>query len=214
MYRNALIYLKKWLVDQNRKPLVIRGARQVGKTWLVRQLATACNRELIEFNFEENALYKNFFETNDPKKILQNIESYLNCSIDIKNHLLFLDEIQAFPELLAKLRWFAEKMPELPVITAGSLLEFVLHDHAFSMPVGRITYLHLEPLSFEEFLLAQDKKKLVSYLQQYQLNDDIVLPIHQRLLSFFKEYIFIGGMPAAGDYRVLKSTVDLPVLLF
>ncbi len=197
MNRNALIYLQKWLTGSNRKPLVMRGARQVGKTWLVRRLAKECGKELIELNFEENPSHKNFFATNDTQKILQNIESYLQRSIDPTKCLLFLDEIQAYPELLAKLRWFYEKMPELAVITAGSLLEFVLDDHTFSMPVGRITYLHLEPFSFEEFLLAQGKEKSVEYLQNYNLKDEIILPIHEQLLSYFKEYIFVGGMPAA-----------------
>jgi predicted AAA+ superfamily ATPase len=213
MNRSALIYLKKWLTESNRKPLVIRGARQVGKTWLVRHLALTCHKELIEINFEENASHKNFFDTNIPKKILQNIESYLERSIDPSNCLLFLDEIQAFPEMLAKLRWFAEKMPELPVITAGSLLEFVLDDHTFSMPVGRITYLHLEPLSFEEFLLAAGKEKSVEYIQHYDLSESIILPLHEQLLSYFKEYIFVGGMPAAVVDWVANQSLENVALI-
>ncbi|MCX7121558.1 MAG: AAA family ATPase [Gammaproteobacteria bacterium] len=202
------MYLKKWLIEPVRKPLVMRGARQVGKTWVVRQLAQEGCLQLLEFNFERNPSHKDFFTENDPKKILLNIESYLGQSIDPKKSLLFLDEIQAAPELLAKLRWFYEEMPELAVIATGSLLEFVLDDHAFSMPVGRITYLHLEPLSFEEFLLARQKQKLVEYLQRYKINDVIALPIHQQLLSLFKEYIIIGGLPAAVSEWAINQSLE------
>ncbi len=199
MNRNALNYLKNWLSDDARRlPIVLRGARQVGKTWLVRQLAKETGLQLIEFNFEREPFHKELFASNDPKKIVLNIESALNRSIDINHSLLFLDEIQAVPELLAKLRWFAEDMPELPVITAGSLLEFVLDDHTFSMPVGRISYVHLEPLSFEEFLMASKREKLLDYVHQYTINQDAIpLPIHTQLLSLFKEYVMIGGLPAA-----------------
>src|SRR3989338_9046918 len=202
MRRNSLIYLTKWFSESGRKPLVLRGARQVGKTWVVRQLAQDHQLQLLEFNFERQPSHKDFFASNDPKKILLNLESYLGRSIEPKKSLLFLDEIQAMPELLAKLRWFYEGMPELAVIATGSLLEFVLENHTFSMPVGRITYLHLEPLSFEEFLLARHKKKLLDYLQCYQLQDIFPLALHEQCLSLFKEYIFVGGLPAAVDQWV------------
>jgi predicted AAA+ superfamily ATPase len=101
------------------------------------------------------------------------------------------------PELLSKLRWFAEKLPELPVIAAGSLLDFALGDYPHSMPVGRIGYLYMEPLSFEEYLLAQGQKTLLNYLKLYSFEIEIPLVIHQQLLSLFREYALIGGMPAA-----------------
>lgn len=197
MNRNALIYLKNWFHDPKRKPLVLRGARQVGKTWLARQLAQDRQLLLLELNFERNPEYKTFFNSNDPKQIILNFESHWGHSINPKQCLLFLDEIQAMPELLAKLRWFYEDMPDLAVIVTGSLLEFVLEDHTFSMPVGRITYLHLEPLSFEEFLLARDREKLCAYLTQYKMGNEIISPIHEQLLSLFKEYMITGGLPAA-----------------
>ena len=110
--------------------------------------------------------------------------------------------------VVEKFCWFYEGMHELAVIATGSLLEFVLENHTFSMPVGRITYLHLEPLSFEEFLLARGREKLVTYLQQYKLNDDIVSPIHEQLLSFFKEYIIVGGLPAAVSEWVIHESLE------
>ncbi len=101
------------------------------------------------------------------------------------------------PELISKLRWFYEEYPQLPVIAAGSLLEFVLAEHEFSMPVGRISYMHLEPLSFEEFLVAVKKKKLQEYLSQYHWGKAIPAAIHNQLMRLFKEYVIIGGLPAA-----------------
>lgn len=110
---------------------------------------------------------------------------------------MLLDEIQAAPEILAKLRWFAEGMPQLPVIATGSLLEFVLEEHTFSMPVGRINYMHLEPMSFEEFLMAYGKERLVDYLKSFELNTQIPVTIHEQFTALFKEYIIIGGLPAS-----------------
>ncbi len=196
MKRNGTAFLKEWLVSTDRKPLVIRGARQVGKTWLVRHLAQAQKIKLIEVNFERNPQIASLFISNDPHQILLNLSAVFNESIDPKNCLLFLDEIQAAPELFAKLRWFAEDLPDLPVIAAGSLLEFVLEKHSFSMPVGRIRYMHLEPCSFEEFLQASDKHVLMDYLSSYQWGQVIPQAIHEQLMTYFKEYIVVGGMPA------------------
>jgi len=197
MERSALNYLQNWLTARDRKPLVVRGARQVGKTWLIRHFAEKCGKQLIEFNFEKQPSHASLFEPNDPQQILLNLSAVFNQKIDPESCLLFLDEIQAVPELLSKLRWFAEDCSQLPVIVAGSLLEFVLVQHSFSMPVGRISYMHLEPLSFEEFLWASHKKMLYDYLIAYDLNINIPIAIHEQLISLFKEYILIGGLPAA-----------------
>src|SRR5262245_23327364 len=197
MQRTSMGFLIEWLRSVNRKPLVIRGARQVGKTWVVRDLAESQGRKLIELNLEKLPAWASLFSSNDPKQIILHLEAAFNESIDPNKSLLFIDEIQAEPELLAKLRWFAEDMPELPVIAAGSLLEFVLANHTFSMPVGRITYMHLEPLTFEEFLIAIDNQTLVEYLAQYKLTNEIPLAINQKLMNYFKEYLIVGGMPAA-----------------
>ncbi len=206
MQRTCMTFLKEWLNSDDRRPLVIRGARQVGKTWVVRELAKSEGRKLVELNLERKPDYISLFSSNDPGQIMLNISSFAG-DIDPQKTLLFLDEIQASPELLAKLRWFAEEMPELPVIAAGSLLEFVLAQHTFSMPVGRIQYIHLEPLSFEEFLQAQDKDNLVNYIKKYQLEREFPLVVHNELMVFFKEYILIGGMPQAVDNWVTKKSL-------
>lgn len=197
MERLSMVFLKKWIDSEGRKPIVLRGARQVGKTWLVRKLATESGKKLIELNFEKNPRLVTLFSSNEPNEIVERLSVSLNVSIDPKKSLLFLDEIQAAPELFAKLRWFAEDLAELPVIAAGSLLEFVLNEHSFSVPVGRINYMHLEPLSFEEFLLARDKVQMHDFLSKYVLGREIPEDIHQQYLSLFKEYLFVGGMPAA-----------------
>ncbi|MFI4955621.1 MAG: ATP-binding protein [Gammaproteobacteria bacterium] len=195
--RNALANLDQWLTSSIRKPLVIRGARQVGKTALVRHFAASKKLHLIEINFERRPELRMAFQINDPKIILSSLESILNQTFDLSNSLMFLDEIQIYPELLAKLRWFAEEMPELPVISAGSLLEFVLEDHTFSMPVGRINYLHLEPLSFEEYLGAIGETQCLEWLMQYHWGDFLPDPLHEKYLKLVKQYSLIGGMPAA-----------------
>jgi hypothetical protein len=197
MKRDRSSFLIDWLNSKARKPLVIRGARQVGKTWLIRDLAKTQKKELIELNFEKKPDLKSLFSSNDPKEILINISAFTGKNIDPTKSILFLDEIQAAPELLSKLRWFAEDLSELPVIAAGSLLDFALEDHELSMPVGRIGYMYLEPLSFEEFLDAVDESHLRLYLQNYNWSTNIPDAIHNKLLSHLKKYLIIGGMPSA-----------------
>lgn len=208
MYRNAIAYLTNWITLNGRKPLVIRGARQVGKTWLVRQFAKTAGLTLIEINFEKRPDRADLFKSNDPHQIILELESALNLSIDPQKCLLFLDEIQAASFVFSKLRWFAEDFAELPVIAAGSLLEFLLHDHTFSMPVGRITYMHLEPLSFEEFLLAHDKKQLHDYLQTVNFENTVPQSIHDDCSSLFREYVTIGGMPAAVSHWISTKSLN------
>ncbi len=197
MKRKYLTFLQEWIVSSQRKPLVIRGARQVGKTWLVRYFAEEQGKRLVEINLEKNPHVATYFDSNDPKQFLMLLSSSLNEPIDPKKCLLFIDEIQAVPEMLAKLRWFAEDLPELPVITAGSLLEFVLEKHSFSMPVGRISYMHMEPLTFEEFLIASNRTPSVDFLNAFEWGMKIPEALHNDLMLLFKEYVVVGGMPAA-----------------
>ena len=180
MQRIYTQFLNQWLNSTERKPLVIRGARQVGKTWIVNDLANLNKKKLIDLNFEKKPQLISLFSSNNPQEIILNLTAIYG-PIEPAKSILFLDEIQAAPELFAKLRWFAEDMPELPVIAAGSLLEFSLEKHTFSMPVGRINYMYLEPLSFEEFLLAQNHN-LFNYLKNYNFNAHIPITIHEQLL--------------------------------
>ncbi len=197
MRRRYTDYLKTWFHDSSRKPLLLRGARQVGKTWLARNLAESEGLLLVEFNFERSPELITLFDSNNPHQILKRIEQQFSITIDPQKTLLFLDEVQAKPELIAKLRWFYEDMPELAIIAAGSLLEFVLGVAPISMPVGRISFGYVEPLSFIEFLQAQNKDPMVELIQTYEWSQEIPAILHDELMKLFKEYVFIGGLPAA-----------------
>lgn len=197
MHRMALDYLKEWKDRASRKPLVIRGARQVGKSFVVRMLARETFTSLLEINFERMPDVASLFASKTPRTILSLLEARFNLPIEQGKTLLFLDEIQAAPEVFAALRYFQEEMPGLHVIAAGSLLEFVLQDHSFSMPVGRIEYLHLGPMTFEEFLLALGREKLHQWLMSYTLDDVVPEGLHRELLGLVRQYCIVGGMPEA-----------------
>ena len=136
--RVAEHHLKKWIENEQRKPLIIRGARQVGKSTLVRQFAEENKLMLNEINLEQHLELNTIFKTLDTKLICKELEGILGRKIISPDTILFLDEIQATPNALQALRYFYEELPELPVVAAGSSLEFVLSKHNFSMPVGRI----------------------------------------------------------------------------
>jgi predicted AAA+ superfamily ATPase len=197
MYRTSLAYLKDWKTKAGRKPLVIRGARQVGKSFVVRMFAAESFENLLEINLETDPGAPSLFASMDPATILPLLEARYAQRVRPGGTLLFLDEIQSAPELLADLRYFHEKMPELHVIAAGSLLDFALAEHQFSMPVGRIEYLHLGPMSFEEFLLAQDRSALKDFLGSYSLGKEIPEAIHVELLRLLRRFMVVGGMPAS-----------------
>lgn len=195
MFRFASTGLNKWLKNRDRKPMVLRGARQVGKTWLVRDLAKRQHLKLIELNLERFPNLADLFSENKPEEILKNIEAELGTTINPASSLLFLDEIQAAPELFSKLRWFKEDMKNLPVIAAGSLLEFSLNQYQYSMPVGRITYFHLEPMSFFEFILATGNDTLYKKLLTFNPEKGMPESLHEKCLSLYHDYCLVGGMP-------------------
>lgn len=195
MKRLAEKHLEYWLQKPRRKPLIIRGARQVGKSTLVQNFAKSQKRELIQVNLERHLSLDTVFKTNDIQKIVNEIEALTGIVVRDENSLLFLDEIQATPSALPALRYFHEERPNLPVIAAGSLLEFVLEKHDFSMPVGRIEYFHLGPMTFKEFLISLNEEKLLSYLGENGGTFKIPEAAHQRLLQRQREFLFVGGMP-------------------
>lgn len=196
MYRNTLKYLKNWKDKEKHKPLIVRGARQVGKSYLIREFGRLEFEQTIEINFEKDPTTAELFSADIPKTI-----RYLEMHFQVKfvpgKTLLFLDEIQSAPQIIPILRYFHEDMPDLHVVTAGSLLEFVLSEHAFSMPVGRVEYLHMGSMTFEEFLQAGQKEPLFDFLQNYNIVETIPLPLHKKLMDEIKNYILIGGMPEA-----------------
>ena len=173
IYRNELELLAQWLEKKNRKPLIIRGARQVGKSSLVRHLALSSTRTCFELNFERYPEYVDFFKSKDPTIILNQLSVHFKQIINPHTAILFLDEIQATPKLIEVLRYFYEDCPQLPVIAAGSLLEFILAQPEFSVPVGRIEYFHLGPLSFEDFLQARGEDALLQWIRTLAFADSI-----------------------------------------
>jgi uncharacterized protein len=181
---------------RGRLPLVLRGARQVGKTWLVRDLARRAGRELVELNFERDPRLARAFEATDPSTVLGELSLMLGREISIERSLLFLDEVQAAGSVIARLRWFAEELPRLAVIAAGSLLEFALADHDFSMPVGRVSFLHVAPMGFGEYLRAHGETRLLGTLAGWTPERVLSPAAHERGLEWFRRYAMIGGMPA------------------
>ncbi len=197
MKRYALDYLRDWRDRADRKPLVVRGARQVGKSFVVRMFGEAGFENLVEINFENDRGVAAYFSRSKISATLALLEAHFGQAINPGRTLLFLDEVQAAPEVFAKLRYFYEQLPELHVIAAGSLLEFVLEEHEFSMPVGRVEYLHLGPFFFSEFLNAVADHGLAGMIEQYIPGNDFPEGIHSRLVERFTEFLVIGGMPAA-----------------
>jgi hypothetical protein len=187
---------------------VIRGARQVGKSYLIKQFAAQEFENIIEINLEYDKDVLPYFEKPDLRDSMQLLSIHKNSPVKEGATLLFLDELQAAPQLLAKLRYFHEKIPGLHVVAAGSLLDFVLEDHTFSMPVGRIEYLHLGPMTFSEFLSATRNDALTAFLREFSWKKEIPVPLHEKLINLFKQYLIVGGMPESiqafaesGSYR-------------
>ena len=186
--------LHRWLARRRRKPLVLRGARQVGKTTLVRQFAAASAKGLCEVNLERNLYLDEVFKSLDTGRIVRELEAL--GGVRLAGSILFLDEVQAAPHALLAMRYLYEDRPELPVLAAGSLLEFTLANHSFSMPVGRIEYLHMGPMSFGEFLRAVDPA-LVAHLDALNLDEPSAYTAHRLLQRRFREYLLVGGLPEA-----------------
>lgn len=191
MKRDALDDLRQWKVSNTRKPLILRGARQVGKTWIVRELGKDFPA-FIELNFEEHPQLSQFFKQDlDPLRIIKELNAYLGEEILPGKTLLFFDEIQIEPNAITSLRYFYEKIPELHVIAAGSLIEFELEKISF--PVGRVEFYYLYPMTFFEFLDAIEKSALKDFLTS---PGELPVPIHDQLKNLFRDYLVLGGMPA------------------
>ena len=194
MYREAINSLKKWKERTDRKPLVIKGARQVGKTWLVTKFGEDEYSNLVYVNFDREEKAKDVFELDyDPERIITRLSIYANQEITKGKTLIFLDEIQECPRALEALKYFTEEAPEYHIIVAGSLLGVYLHE-GFSFPVGKVDFLDVFPLNFGEFLRAMGEAKLE---KSFREGDSETLGIfHDKLLDYYKTYLVTGGMPA------------------
>ena len=194
MKRNAIADLKKWKDDAERKPLVIRGARQVGKTWLMREFGQTCYDHFVYFNFDEEDELKSIFETNkNPQRIVELLSMVAGEKILPGETLIIFDEVQECPEALNTLKYFKEKANEYHVIAAGSLLDTLLAQPK-SYPVGMVNLLDLYPLTYDEFLEATDPA-LYAYYENIQKDQPIEDIFHNSLLDAYNNYLIIGGMP-------------------
>ncbi len=193
MERKVIQKLAIWKNKYNRKPLIINGSRQVGKTWVVKEFARKYfDAKIHIINFEENPAFSRVFDANfEIVRIVDELEILLGRSIQLASDLLFFDEIQVCPKAITALRYFYEKMPDAHVIAAGSLLDFVLKDISF--PVGRVEEIEMHPLTFAEFLLAREKQKLLDHLHQNPVSTNEVFV--QEMQKELQLYFVIGGMP-------------------
>jgi len=195
MKRHIESHLLAWRTQAQRKPIILRGARQVGKTHVVRSLGNSFEH-FIEINFEMTPkLADVFIEDLDPQRIIRDLSLALGTKITPGETLLFFDEIQMAPPAITALRYFYEKMPELHVIAAGSLLDFALE--GLGVPVGRVQFLYMYPLSFLEFLQAKQLDCLVEAITQHDVNQPMSQIVHDKLLTLLGEYFAVGGMPEA-----------------
>lgn len=192
MKREAMQDLIVWKDSKNRKPLIIQGARQVGKTWLMKEFGKLHFKQTAYFIFEKNTRLQDIFKTDmDIARILESLGILAGFKITPETLILF-DEIQECPEAITALKYFYEQKPEYHIIAAGSLLGVALHK-GLSFPVGKVNFLTLYPLSFYEFLSAIGEELKLEQLEKGNLY--ILVPFHEELLSLLKKYFFIGGMP-------------------
>ncbi|GHU68526.1 ATPase [Clostridia bacterium] len=194
MYRNAIEQLTEWKEKPGRLPLLMIGARQVGKTWLLKQFGAEKFQNLAYISFDKSTALINVLEsTVAPKDLLPIISAETGTVMAPGETLIVFDEIQISPRALLSLKYFCEEAPEYHIIGAGSTLGVMLHEHA-SFPVGKVEFLDLYPMSFLEFLQAAGEEQLVRYMQDHE--PDQVKPFHEKLLRMLKQYFYVGGMPA------------------
>lgn len=194
MKRNAIKELYEWKENNGRKPLVILGARQVGKTWLMKEFGKEAYKKCAYVNFEDNDDLRGLFEHDfDIQRIIANLQWTTGVTID-EDTLIILDEIQEAPRGITALKYFQEKAPQYHVIAAGSLLGIAMHKND-SFPVGKVDFMHLYPLSFYEFLNAIGEKKMVDLLQAKDWT--MLTMVRAKFEERLRQYYFVGGMPAA-----------------
>ena len=202
---NALI---DWKGRKSRKPLLIRGARQIGKTYVIEQFAQVHFESFLKINLETQKDICSILLKNDIGLLIKELSLYFKEDIIPGKTLLFFDEIQSCPQAIKLLRYFYEELPDLHVISAGSLLDHTLNEMKYSMPVGRIEYLYMYPMSFKEFLMALGEQNLINYLKSYNLKDDFSTLLHQKLLEYLRIYFFIGGMPEAVKHYISDEKLN------
>ncbi len=195
MYRIATQKLLKWKESKRRKPLIIEGARQVGKTWLMKEFGSIAYADTVYINFDSNSKMAELFASNlDTNRLIMGLELYAGRKIDPDNTLLIFDEVQEVPRALSSLKYFYENAPQYHIVCAGSLLGIALHGGT-SFPVGKVDFLKLYPLSFKEFLMATDNGRFAELIEKQDF--DMITSFKQTYIDALKHYYFVGGMPEA-----------------
>ena len=195
MQRTAMEQLMRWKKSKRRKPLIIEGARQVGKTWLMKEFGRQCYANTVYVNFDSNSQMASLFETNlDTNRLILGLELYVGHKINAEDTLLIFDEIQEVPRALASLKYFCENAPQYHIVCACSLLGIALHEGT-SFPVGKVDFLKLYPLSFQEFLMATGKERFAELLDSGDFA--MITGFKQTYIDALKYYYFVGGMPEA-----------------
>lgn len=194
MKRLLIAELERWRTKKERKPLILRGARQVGKTWLLKEFGRKYFKDVCYINFEQKELLESIFEgALSPARIIEQLSVYRRKKISSEKTLLIFDEVQEVPRALTALKYFAEEAPEYAICCAGSLLGVALHEGT-SFPVGKVDFLDLHPLSFKEFLMASGEEMLVEHIMS---GNRELAPFIPDLTDYLKKYFIVGGMPAA-----------------
>ncbi len=195
MYRIAMEKLLQWKDRKHRKPLIIEGARQVGKTWLMKEFGRLHYSDTVYINFDSNSRMADLFAADlDITRLILGLELYAGRKIDPANTLLIFDEIQEVPRALSSLKYFYENAPEYHIVCAGSLLGIALHEGT-SFPVGKVDFLKLAPLSYREFLMATGKEQYAALLEKQDYA--LITSFKQSYIDALKHYYFVGGMPEA-----------------
>lgn len=195
MYRVAIAELYKWKESRHRKPLIIQGARQVGKTWLMKEFGCQAYADTVYINFDSNSRMAELFASDlDTDRLVMGIELYAGRKINPDSTLLIFDEIQEVPRALSSLKYFCEDAPQYHIVCAGSLLGIALHEGT-SFPVGKVDFLPLYPLSFKEFLMAVAGERFAGLLNYRDFQ--MIASFKQTYIDAVKQYFFIGGMPEA-----------------
>ena len=195
MYRNAIEKLLKWKKSKKRKPLIIEGARQVGKTWLMQEFGRLAYKDTVYINFDSNSSMTELFASDlNTDRLIMGLELYAGHKIDQKNTLLIFDEVQEVPRALTSLKYFCENAPQYHIVCAGSMLGIALHQGT-SFPVGKVDFLKLYPLSFKEFLMATGKEQFAKLLDK--LDFQMITNFKQTYIDALKQYYYVGGMPEA-----------------
>ena len=195
MYRAAIKALMEWKLSAIRKPLIFLGARQVGKTWLLKEFGRTEFRQILYINFEEKDAPREIFQENfNIDRIITLLNAYGGFKITPEDTLIVFDEIQTAPQGITALKYFYENAPQYRIIAAGSLLGVNLHPKE-SFPVGKVNFLTLHPLSFTEFLLAMGETALVELIEKRDF--ELINPFSSKLINYLRYYLFVGGMPEA-----------------